>query len=62
MHIGNEDTLYQQLADSATTLVSTGHPPSILKCHSPVLELKGDGLWQLYSAADYRVTLETAIQ
>jgi len=54
LDIDNEDSLYQQLAATATTLVSVGHRPSILQYHPQVLELSGDGAWRLYSAADYR--------
>jgi len=53
MDIGNEDSLYQQLSASTTTLISTGHRPSIKKHHSQVLELVGDGTWHLYKAGDY---------
>jgi putative ATP-binding cassette transporter len=49
----NEDSLYRQLAGSATTLISVGHRPSILKYHPQVLELAGDGSWQLYATGDY---------
>ncbi len=51
---GNEDSLYQQVLSSQTTLISTGHRPSILKYHPQVLELTGNGGWQLYAAGDYR--------
>ena len=54
LDIANEDSLYQQLAGSATTLVSVGHRLSILKYHQQVLELDGNGGWQLYAADDYR--------
>jgi len=54
LDIANEDNLYQQLAGTGTTLVSVGHRPSILKYHPQVLELAGDGGWQLYAADDYR--------
>lgn len=50
----NEDTLYQQVLTSETTLISTGHRSSILKYHPQVLELTGNGSWQLYAAGDYR--------
>lgn len=53
LDIANEDSLYRQLAGSATTLVSVGHRLSILKYHPQVLELDGDGGWQLYAADDY---------
>ena len=54
LDIANEEALYQQLADSETTMVSVGHRPSILKFHPQVLELTGEGGWQLYSAKDYQ--------
>ncbi len=57
LDIANEDSLYRQLADSNTTLVSVGHRFSILKYHSQVLELDGNGGWQLYAADDYRFNL-----
>ncbi|MDP2171833.1 MAG: ABC transporter ATP-binding protein/permease [Rhodocyclaceae bacterium] len=49
----NEESLYQQLAGSTTTLISVGHRPSIVKYHKQVLELTGDGGWRLYAANDY---------
>ncbi len=54
LDIANEDSLYRQLAASATTMVSVGHRPSILKYHPQVLELSGDGGWRVYAADDYR--------
>ncbi len=54
LDIANEDSLYQQLTGGATTLISVGHRPSILKYHPQVLELLGDGEWRLYAADDYR--------
>ena len=57
LDIANEDSLYRQLAGSNTTLVSVGHRSSILKYHSQVLELDGNGGWQLYAADDYRFNL-----
>ena len=54
LDIANEEALYQQLADSETSMVSVGHRPSILKFHPQVLELTGEGGWQLYSAKDYQ--------
>jgi vitamin B12/bleomycin/antimicrobial peptide transport system ATP-binding/permease protein len=54
LDIANEESLYELLAATHTTLVSVGHRPSILKYHQQVLELTGDGAWKLYAAADYR--------
>lgn len=54
LDIANEESLYQLLAATSTTLVSVGHRPSILKYHPQVLELTGDRSWKLTAAADYR--------
>lgn len=54
LDIANEDSLYRLLAATGTTLVSVGHRPSILKYHPQVLEIDGDGSWQLYAADSYR--------
>jgi putative ATP-binding cassette transporter len=42
----NEDSLYRQLLEMNTTLVSVAHRPAILKYHKQVLELNGDSSWQ----------------
>lgn len=49
----NEASLYQRLRASGITLVSIAHRPSVLRHHSHVLQLKGDGAWQLHSAAGF---------
>lgn len=49
----NEDSLYRQLAESSTTIVSISHRSTILKYHKQVLELKGDGQWELFQADTY---------
>ena len=54
LDIANELSLYQLLATTGTTLISVGHRPSILKYHPQVLELVGDGSWQLYAKDRYR--------
>jgi len=54
LDIANEDSLYRLLSASGTTVISVGHRPSILKYHPQVLEIVGDGTWQLYAADSYR--------
>lgn len=49
----NEASLYQRLRASGVTLVSIAHRHSVLQHHSQVLELKGDGPWQLHAAAGF---------
>jgi vitamin B12/bleomycin/antimicrobial peptide transport system ATP-binding/permease protein len=50
----NEELLYQTLIATSTTIVSVSHHPGLIKYHSQVLELTGDGGWQLYAAAEFR--------
>ncbi|HQS57463.1 MAG: ABC transporter ATP-binding protein [Gallionellales bacterium 35-53-114] len=49
----NEDSLYRQLMETATTLVSISHRETVLKYHHHVLELTGHGNWQLHAAKDF---------
>jgi putative ATP-binding cassette transporter len=50
----NEAALYQRLVDAGTTLISIAHRAGVLRFHSHVLTLKGDGAWVLVEAADFR--------
>ena len=52
--MANETSLYTQLLDSGTTLISVGHRSTILKFHTQVLELDGCTAWRTVAAADYR--------
>lgn len=54
LDIANELKLYQLLAATGTTMISVGHRPSILQYHPRVLEIVGDGTWQMYSSESYR--------
>jgi len=51
----NEAALYQRLRDSGTTLISIAHRAAVLKYHTHVLQLRGNGQgeWQLHAASDY---------
>ncbi|UCV01600.1 ABC transporter ATP-binding protein/permease [Acidovorax radicis] len=49
----NEAALYERLRASHTTLISIAHRPAVLKHHTHVLELKGEGAWELHAAADF---------
>jgi vitamin B12/bleomycin/antimicrobial peptide transport system ATP-binding/permease protein len=46
----NEERLYELLSATPTTFVSVSHHDSIQKFHQNVLELFGDGRWQLHPA------------
>ncbi|RZI86162.1 MAG: ABC transporter ATP-binding protein/permease [Rubrivivax sp.] len=50
----NEAALYQKLSDMGTTLISIAHRAAVLRYHSHVLQLKGDGAWALHEVADFR--------
>jgi len=56
LDIGNEERLYFQLSNAATTLVSVSHRPTLLKYHQQVLELTGNGEWELHPSQSYRFT------
>ena len=49
----NEAALYERLRASGTTLISIAHRPAVLKHHTHVLELKGEGAWQVHVAGDF---------
>ena len=49
----NEAALYERLRASGTTLISIAHRPAVLKHHTHVLELKGEGAWQVHAAGDF---------
>ena len=54
LDLGNEARLYRQLMATRITPISVGHRASILKYHAWVLELQGEGRWQLMAAPEYR--------
>lgn len=43
----NEASIYRELTQAGTTLISVSHHDAILKFHKQVLELIGDGEWRL---------------
>jgi putative ATP-binding cassette transporter len=49
-----ESLLYERLARTGVTLVSIAHRAAVLRFHTQVLELTGDGGWRLCDARDYR--------
>jgi len=51
---GNEASLYARLRDSGATLISIAHRAGVLRHHTHVLHLEGDGGWALHDACDYR--------
>jgi putative ATP-binding cassette transporter len=51
---GNEASLYGHLRDSGTTLISIAHRAAVLRHHTHVLRLLGDGGWELHDAGSYQ--------
>lgn len=52
---GNEAVLYARLRSSGATLISIAHRAAVLRHHTHVLCLKGEGAWELQQAAGYRL-------
>nr|WP_041679931.1 ABC transporter ATP-binding protein/permease [Cupriavidus necator] len=52
LDVANEAALYSQLSAGHTTIVSVSHRPTLLKYHVQVLELCGNGDWQLRTPSD----------
>ena len=50
---GNEAALYKHLHGQGTTLISIAHRPALLRYHTQVLALKGEGAWELHEAKGY---------
>ncbi|WP_333478368.1 ABC transporter ATP-binding protein/permease [Allocoleopsis sp.] len=53
LDVGNEKRLYQLLKETGTTFISVGHRPTLVQYHENVLQLVGNGNWQLLSAQEY---------
>jgi putative ATP-binding cassette transporter len=51
---GNESALYSRLRDTGATLISIAHRPAVLRHHTHVLHLLGDGAWRLHEAHAFR--------
>jgi putative ATP-binding cassette transporter len=51
---GNEASLYSQLRERRTTLISIAHRAAVLRHHTHVLKLMGDGAWKVHAADDYQ--------
>ncbi|MEH6436743.1 ABC transporter ATP-binding protein/permease [Massilia sp. DD77] len=49
----NEASLYARLRASGTTLVSIAHRPAVLRHHTHVLHLRGEGAWEVHDAGSF---------
>nr|WP_229425274.1 MULTISPECIES: ABC transporter ATP-binding protein/permease [unclassified Massilia] len=50
----NEASLYGRLRENGTTLISIAHRPAVLRHHTHVLHLLGDGAWEVHEAQGYQ--------
>jgi putative ATP-binding cassette transporter len=50
----NEASLYGRLRDSGTTLISIAHRAAVLRHHTHVLRLLGEGAWEVHEASAYQ--------
>lgn len=53
LDVNNEERLYAILQNSGVTYISVGHRPTLVRYHSQVLELVGDGTWNMRTAEEY---------
>ena len=51
---GNEASLYARLRENGTTLISIAHRAAVLRHHTHVLRLMGDGAWEVHEASGYQ--------
>jgi len=51
---GNEASLYARLRDSGATLISIAHRPAVLRHHTHVLHLMGEGAWEVHEAGGFQ--------
>jgi putative ATP-binding cassette transporter len=51
---GNESSLYERLRGSGATLISIAHRPAVLRHHTHVLHLMGEGAWAVHEASTYQ--------
>ena len=50
---GNEASLYARLRANGTTLISIAHRAAVLRHHTHVLHLMGEGAWAVHEASTY---------
>ena len=51
---GNEASLYGRLRENGTTLISIAHRAAVLRHHTHVLRLMGEGAWEVHAADGYQ--------
>uniref|UniRef100_B8HQF7 ABC transporter domain protein n=1 Tax=Cyanothece sp. (strain PCC 7425 / ATCC 29141) TaxID=395961 RepID=B8HQF7_CYAP4 len=58
LDLKNEQQVYEQIQATASSFVSVGHRPSLLRYHQYVLELSGDSHWRLLPTEEYQPSME----
>jgi putative ATP-binding cassette transporter len=56
----NEAALYARLRESGTTLISIAHRAAVLRHHTHVLHLKGEGVWEVHEASGFEFDAPSA--
>jgi putative ATP-binding cassette transporter len=56
----NEAALYARLRESGTTLISIAHRAAVLRHHTHVLHLKGEGAWEVHEASGFEFDAPSA--
>jgi putative ATP-binding cassette transporter len=56
----NEASLYARLRESGTTLISIAHRAAVLRHHTHVLHLTGEGAWEVHEASNYEFDAPSA--
>ena len=51
---GNEASLYARLRESGTTVISIAHRAGVLRHHTHVLQLLGEGAWEVHEAGSFQ--------
>jgi len=55
LDVENEQILYLQMKATSSTLISVAHRSTLLKHHKQVLEITGDGTWNLSRAGGHKI-------
>lgn len=58
----NQDKLYRLLRTTGSTFISVAHRPSVVPYHDKVLELLGEGDWQILPVEQYLRTHESDVE
>jgi len=58
---GNESSLYAALRENGTTIISIAHRPAVLRHHTHVLQLMGEGAWKVHEASGFEFDAPVAI-